>query len=110
MDFDKEKSDWQIKPAEKVAGLVTTLDGHIARCFPKCSDPCDPENCPLGKGNICMYRHLTDTKSQLQKTPVAEIAQRQITSIDQAKLYEERLKAEELLVLEEAEPLVKEKP
>lgn len=110
MDFEKEKSDWQTKPAEKVAAMVTTLDGHIAKCPPKCSKPCDPENCPLGKGNICMYRHLTDTKMQLQKTPVAEIAQRQITAIDQAKLYEERLRAEELLGLQEQEVIIREKP
>jgi hypothetical protein len=110
MDFEKEKSDWQTKPAEKVVAMVTTLDGHIAKCPPKCSNPCDLEHCPLGKGNICMYRHLTDYKVQFQKTPVIEIAQRQIASIEDAKLFDERVKAEELLGLQEQEVIIREKP
>ena len=108
MDFDKEKLDWQEKPTLKVAAIVSTLDSHIANCPPKCKGACDLKNCPLGKGHMCMHRHLLDAKVKLQQTPVTEIASKTITAIETAKLLDQQMKAELQLAMAEEEP--KEKP
>jgi len=110
MDFDKEKLDWQEKPALKVAAMVATIDTHIARCMPQCKGACDLKNCPLGKGNLCMHRHLLDAKVKLQQTPVTEIASKTLAAIETAKLSDQQMKAELQLVLAEEEPMIKEKP
>ncbi len=90
MDYAKEKSDWQDKPELKVAEMVTSLDGHIAKCPPRCKAACDLDRCPLGKGKQCMHRHLLATKDRLQKTPVLEIATRHIALLEEARIHEEQ--------------------
>ena len=86
MDYAKEKSDWQDKPELKVAEMVSTLDGHIANCPPRCKGACDLSRCPLGKGNQCMHRHLTETRNQLIKTPLAELVGRHVAAIEKAQI------------------------
>jgi len=108
MDFDKEKLEWQEKPTLKVAAMVTTIDTHIANCPPKCKGACDVKNCPLGKGHMCMHRHLLDAKVKLQQTPVTDITSKYTASIEAAKVLDQQMKAELQLAMAEEES--KDKP
>ncbi len=90
MDYAKEKSDWQDKPALKVAEIVSDIDGHIANCPPRCKGACDLSRCPLGKDKQCMHRHLLATKDQIQKTPLLEIAAQRIALLEEARIQEEQ--------------------
>jgi len=90
MDYAKEKSDWQDKPELKVAEMVTSLDGHIAKCPPRCKGACDLNRCPLGKDKQCMHRHLLASKDRVQNTPALEIATRRIALLEEARVREEQ--------------------